>query len=366
MEATMSLFFYVLQVVILTTPQLDVEGVKKKIHKLKPYQAQDLLYSLLGDYPNNYDLLDLSSKYFLKSDPITAASISYKMIKLHPDYYKGYLNMAKALIKIGKRGLALFYLIESVRLSPYCDECQYLLANEYINQKNVKRALIHLKMAAIANPTSIPVYAKLSKLTKDSSWLYALAYHLYSKKQYKKAIKVLNLAQKIKLTPEILSLKGEIYDKLKKHFLSYKTYKLCYKRFKLPEAAYNTANELVKIKKYSRAIKYYNIAIKKGYPLKKALYNKAMTYMKMRKYKLSAKLLKQLSKMYPSVKVYNNLANAYLRMGRINSAIKYYQKALKLNPTDLDVIHNLVIAYRRKGDWVYVEYYKNMLRALKR
>lgn len=47
---------------------------------------------------------------------------------------------------------------------------------------------------------------------------------------------------------------------------------------------------------------------------------------------------------YEGVSIYYNLANAHYRLGKIGFAILYYEKALKLSPTDEDIKHNLALA----------------------
>ena len=47
---------------------------------------------------------------------------------------------------------------------------------------------------------------------------------------------------------------------------------------------------------------------------------------------------------YAGTSLYYNLGNAHYRLGKVGYAILYYEKALKLSPTDEDVIHNLELA----------------------
>lgn len=70
-------------------------------------------------------------------------------------------------------------------------------------------------------------------------------------------------------------------------------------------------NELYKNNQYQLAIDEYNKLIKQG---------------------------------YEGASVYYNLGNAHYRLGKIGFAILYYEKALKLSPTDEDIKHNLALA----------------------
>ena len=51
-----------------------------------------------------------------------------------------------------------------------------------------------------------------------------------------------------------------------------------------------------------------------------------------------------------SMKLYFNLANAYFKSEKIGKAILYYNKALRLAPSQEDVLHNLAIAETRTKD----------------
>jgi len=51
-----------------------------------------------------------------------------------------------------------------------------------------------------------------------------------------------------------------------------------------------------------------------------------------------------------SANIYYNLGNAYYKSGQIAPAILNYEKALRLNPNDKDIIHNLKIANEQTVD----------------
>ena len=51
-----------------------------------------------------------------------------------------------------------------------------------------------------------------------------------------------------------------------------------------------------------------------------------------------------------SMKVYYNLANAYFKMDKVGKAILYYNKALRIAPSQEDIRHNLAIAEAQTKD----------------
>lgn len=61
-----------------------------------------------------------------------------------------------------------------------------------------------------------------------------------------------------------------------------------------------------------------------------------------------------LSKDYESDAVYYNLGNGYYRLGQLGKAILNYERALRLNPSDEDIKHNLTIANNETIDKVEV------------
>jgi tetratricopeptide (TPR) repeat protein len=59
-----------------------------------------------------------------------------------------------------------------------------------------------------------------------------------------------------------------------------------------------------------------------------------------------------LSRGYQSKEIYYNLGNSFYRLNRIGESVLYYEKALKLDPSDADVQHNLELARLRVIDRV--------------
>lgn len=55
-----------------------------------------------------------------------------------------------------------------------------------------------------------------------------------------------------------------------------------------------------------------------------------------------------------SMKLYYNLANAYFKMGKMGKAILYYNKALRIAPSNEDIRHNLALAEAQTKDRIAV------------
>lgn len=83
------------------------------------------------------------------------------------------------------------------------------------------------------------------------------------------------------------------------------------------ENIFTEANELYNEGKYSEAITYYNKIIKSE---------------------------------FHSAELYYNLANTYYKLDSIPSSVYYYEKALKLNPNDKDIIDNLKLVNKTLVD----------------
>ena len=55
-----------------------------------------------------------------------------------------------------------------------------------------------------------------------------------------------------------------------------------------------------------------------------------------------------------SMKLYYNLANAYFKLGKMGKAILYYNKALRIAPSQDDIRHNLALAEAQTKDRITV------------
>lgn len=55
-----------------------------------------------------------------------------------------------------------------------------------------------------------------------------------------------------------------------------------------------------------------------------------------------------------SMKLYYNLANAYFKMGSMGKAILYYNRALRISPSQEDIRHNLALAEAQTKDRIAV------------
>lgn len=84
-----------------------------------------------------------------------------------------------------------------------------------------------------------------------------------------------------------------------------------------PEAMLMRGNEFYKAKNYNKAIEIYEGLIEQG---------------------------------FESSVLFYNTGNAYYRTGKLGFAILYYEKALKLSPSDEDIKHNLALANLQTAD----------------
>ena len=83
----------------------------------------------------------------------------------------------------------------------------------------------------------------------------------------------------------------------------------------------------------------------------KEMFNKANDLYRNNKFEAAANEYKKLiDEGYESAELYYNLGNAYYRQGNIGYAILNYEKALKLEPNDEDIIHNIALADSKTVD----------------
>ena len=83
----------------------------------------------------------------------------------------------------------------------------------------------------------------------------------------------------------------------------------------------------------------------------KIIFDRANNLYRNNKFEDAAKDYKKLiEEGYESAELYYNLGNAYYRQGNIGYAILNYEKALKLEPNDEDIIHNIALADSKTVD----------------
>lgn len=103
------------------------------------------------------------------------------------------------------------------------------------------------------------------------------------------------------------------------------------------------------MKKFLIILLFFSLTIFAQSPEK--LMNDANKYYQQQNYPQAiATYNKILSQGYESSILFYNLGNAYFKVGKLGYAILYYEKGLKLNPDDEDLIYNLKIANARTVD----------------
>lgn len=100
----------------------------------------------------------------------------------------------------------------------------------------------------------------------------------------------------------------------------------------------------------------------------KPILDSAFTAYKNGNYQKSIDYYKQVEKNgLTSAYMYYNMGNAYFRLKQIDQAILYYERALLLNPSDVDILHNLQYANTFVSDKInelpdpfYVSWFKSL------
>ncbi len=98
------------------------------------------------------------------------------------------------------------------------------------------------------------------------------------------------------------------------------------------------------------------------------LFNKGKEFYKAESFEQAIEAWKgALSKGHHSVSLYHNLGNAYYKLNQVAPSIYYYEKALKLNPNDSDVLNNIAFARNMRVDiieplpkTVFAKWYENV------
>ena len=188
---------------------------------------------------------------------------------------------------------AISNYLESARLNPSFKESKFSLGNVYYKLKNLEKAKL--------------IFLDLIEETKDIRAYYNLALILFDQNLYDDSIKYLQIALNLYPTSyEINHQLGLVYSKLKKFSEAIKYYNLANKFNEKKDSSTlnNLANIYGDLKDYERAIFFYNQALKFS---------------------------------GDKSKIYNNLAVAYSDIGDLEKAIYCYDQSLLLNPNNLKI-----------------------------
>lgn len=227
-----------------------------------------------------------------------------EIIKLSKDEFEAYNILSFIYNKNGEYHKAIKNLQTAIKLSPKNHIFHNNISNIYKNFGDFDNALVHLNQALELSPNYAEAYNNMGNI-------------YYKQEQTIKAITFFEKA--LRIHP---------------HYFA---------------AHYNLANALVKEDRFTKAITHYKEALKLQPNNFEVKQNLALAYVEEGEYEDAIPLLKFVIEYYPYQypELYIHLAEAYIDTGKIKFAIPILKKAIELLPKTDFLHHNLAICYLR-------------------
>lgn len=339
-------------------------------HKSNQINEAENIYRKLLEYnPNNVNVLNLYGLLCLSQNNIDESiSLLSKAMVLNPSAYI-ISNLAKAYYSAGEYNKSIQLYIKAAIDEP-SDDIFYSMALAYKKAGNVKECINSYEKAIALNPDNYNVLYNLANIYKetgdiDNALKYAVKAEFLNEKdvdvqtllstlfeaknQYKKSIihleKAFSLENKFIYLYNIAVLSAKIGNQ-KKAISNY---------LKVLEFNPTHIESLVNISSLYRNIDkdVALVYIKKAYSIASddeiVSLSLAQLYKDLYKNSDSIEVLKTLLENKKSSEAYSLLGMNYMDMQEYSEALKNYNNALSLNPSNLDYMHGKAMALKYLG-----------------
>ncbi len=244
----------------------------------------------------------------------------------------------------------------------FLESGDYVRALEYINRAlRIKETSEALRIKARIlyhmgrSDESLSIFASILKenLEDDESWFF-MGSILESMNQLEDAQEA--YSQCVKYNPRNLSCwlnRGNVMLMLEKYHEALLCYeKVLSMRENMPSVWNNRGVALKYLGRYDESLKSYNMALKFDPNFADAYLNKAILYFEKRDYEKAQNEVMQYLKLHESAEGYMLLANIYLRRKREKDAIEALQRAMEIDPSNMDVRKMLQELKERTGPYI--------------
>ncbi|MEA1936447.1 MAG: tetratricopeptide repeat protein [Thermodesulfobacteriota bacterium] len=369
-------------------------GVRKMLARI--YVRKGMQDSAISQYqhilklkPDDTDtLVELSKCYIKEKKYEKTLPIYRRIIRFNPKDASAYANIAFAYGKLGRWKNAIANYNASIRYNPNNATVYYNLGKSYEKTGKIKKAIEKYKHVLKKMPRDVNVMSALADACLKAG-NYDESIRLYRriiKKQPKNASAYANIGlargAKGQWEGEIANYKRAISLNPNDPLIHFNLAVACEKRKRYRDAAIEyekvlkikpddtdamngLANCYLRNKKYSSAIKLYKKIVKNS-PRDGSIYaGLGFAYGKTKKYKQATKNYEKAIKhgYHPTMRELNILAGYYLKIKYYNSAIKTYNKMVKLDPEKAEIYSGLAHIHGLKGNTdKEIEYYKKSLR----
>ena len=344
-----------------------------KLHNEGNISEAEKLYKILLEMsPEDFNVLNLYGLLCItKNDYKQAIAFLSKAVVLSKSSYV-INNLAKAHLSANDIGNAIKLFKQSITVDPNNDDSYYSMAIAYKKLNNLNLAAQCYEKALEINPNNynagynlIVVYKDLKMyklaikyankcilMNPNSEEIYSLLSYLYECiDEIKLAVKSLEKAVKIQPKQYLYFYNlGVLYSKLNDLDNSIFNYKKVLELKPDSVATLVNLSAIYRKKDINIALDYIMQAKKLSPRAKKVLLNVAQIYKDMNKNNESIEVANEiLSFDSKSHEAFSLLAMNYMDLGQYETALKYYEKAIELSPSDYSYLHGKAVALKYLG-----------------
>ncbi len=285
-------------------------------------------------FPDNdillYELKDILMKERRFADVI---DVCKKILGVKPEDYRNIIDLAKALMNLGKYEEAKDYLLRALDINTN-GEAYEMLGDCYYAIGDYKNALKSYKNALDFQSTAELHYKIAKTLTKMDRYKDA-ARSIRKALKSEKNVKYYLLAAKI-------YMKADDFDKAKKYAEE------AYKLEDSPKTRLILASALYELGEFSDVINILKPLAKEGHPKALRLMGEALE--KEERYEDALKIYKKgVEKDPKDVELWMGIGRVSLKLDNLEEAAKAYERAYLIEPENRQICENLAFVYEKMG-----------------
>ncbi len=333
------------------------EKIYRQLLKLNPDDVNILnLYGLLCISKNNlseaiscltkafilkkssYIASNLAKAYYLNDEPVKALQLYNKALDLEKSddiYY----SIALTYKKLNDFDNVILNYKKAIELNPSNYNALYNLSLAYKDTGDISNAVLYARKCTEINENDDEICALLSGYYEEAN-------------DYKNAINSLERAIFINNKNYLYYYNlGVLYSKIDDRKRAIKAYNNAIFLNKLHAESYVNLAALYKNDDIQTALNYLKIAYKIAPQSENVYLSLARTYRDSDKNEDSIRILFDALEYNPlSAEIYSLLAINYMDIGNYSFAMDYYDKALKIQPDNLNYLHGKAVCHKYAGD----------------
>ncbi len=343
----------------------------------QPDSAAIVLQELLQKNPSDYNSLYRLANIYEKSKPLSAIEVYNRILEEEPEDWNAYIKLADLYDKTGNKEKSTEVLEEFLQFNPSSIELREILVSYYMKLKKYEKALEHIDQILQLFPDKIAALeAKAGIYTEQKNYIAAADPYIRLIKdpsvnlEYKLNIGVLYFEQGLKEN-ELLKISDSIFTVVEKDTVFWITNfykgalailekdslkaderfgKIMGDSFLYLQLWQRIGGVLYDAKRYKESAFVLGIAHNNFSEDFVVNFLLGLSYALMGDYAVSEPYLYKATILNPKdLNVNSAYAFTLSRLKKDDLAIKYYEKALAIEPVNVELLNSLAIVYDGSG-----------------